>query len=84
MKASSTASPPDNPPTSQDPVLYADLFAKAHDEGLRSIRPEMLVTPSDENGRLAIVKAVVEIEGTTSRASAMLIPAASRTSSPGT
>ena len=60
MKAQPT--PPDNPSTSRDPVVYADLLAKAHEEGLKSIQTELLTTPSDQNGHLAIVKATVEVE----------------------
>jgi hypothetical protein len=58
MKAQNTA--PGSPPEPREAALYADLLAKAHEEGLKSIQTQLLLTPSDENGRLAIVKAEVE------------------------
>jgi len=58
MKASH--SPPDNPP--RETIVYAEILKIAHEEGLKSIATELLLTPSDENGRLAIVKAVVDVE----------------------
>ena len=60
MKAQNTA--PGSPPEPREAVVYAELLSKAHEEGLKSIRTELLLTPNDENGRLAIVKAVVEVE----------------------
>jgi hypothetical protein len=62
MKTSSTPSPADNPSPPKEAAVYADLLGKAHEEGLKSIQTELLTTPSDQNGRLAIVKATVEVE----------------------
>src|SRR5258706_13199368 len=62
MKAGSLASHPDNPPSTKETIAYADILKIAHEEGLRSITTELLATPSNDNGRLAIVKAVVEVE----------------------
>ena len=47
---------------SRDGIAYAELLKMAHEEGLRSIHTELLLQPSDENGRLCIVKAIVETE----------------------
>lgn len=41
-------------------MLYAGLLSQAHDVGLAGVRAEILQTPAEENGRLAIVKAEVE------------------------
>jgi hypothetical protein len=52
-------------PTSSDAresVAYAELLKLAHEEGLKSIVTELVLQPSDANGRLAIVKAAVETE----------------------
>ena len=46
----------------KESVAYADLLGMAHEAGLKGIQTQLLVTPNDENGRLAIVKATVEIE----------------------
>jgi hypothetical protein len=43
-------------------VVYAELLSKAHGEGLKSIRTELLLQPAEDNGRLCIVKAIVETE----------------------
>jgi hypothetical protein len=47
---------------SKDGIAYADLLARAHTEGLKSIATEVLLQPSDQNGRLCIIKAAVETE----------------------
>ena len=60
MKAQNTA--PGSPAEPREAVVYAELLSKAHEEGLKSIQTQLLLTPSDENGRLAIVKATVETE----------------------
>jgi hypothetical protein len=62
MKAGNSAPFPDNLHTPKEAVVYAELLSKAHEEGLKSIQTQLLLTPSDENGRLAIVKAIVEVE----------------------
>jgi len=41
-------------------VTYPGLLSKAHEEGLSQIGTTLLQTPTDENGRTAIAKAVVE------------------------
>ena len=43
-------------------VLYAGLLAEARDQGLKAIKVELLQAPTAENGRLAVVKATVEVE----------------------
>jgi predicted amidohydrolase YtcJ len=43
-------------------VLYAGLLEEAHSRGLRSIETELLQVPADENGEVAIVRAVVRTE----------------------
>ena len=57
-------SPPRNgdPTQSRDGIAYAELLKMAHEEGLKSIRTELLLQPSEDNGRLCIVKATVETE----------------------
>ncbi|MCC6350224.1 MAG: hypothetical protein IT347_11620 [Candidatus Eisenbacteria bacterium] len=60
------AQPP--PPRNGDPaearegVAYAELLKMAHEEGLKSIATELLLQPSEDNGRQCIVKATVETE----------------------
>ena len=43
-------------------VLFAGLLDEAHNRGLRSIDTEMIQVPTTENGNVAVVKAVVEME----------------------
>ena len=62
MKASNPAPHPDNPPSPRETVAYAEILKIAHEEGLKSIATELLLTPTDDNGRLCIVKATVETE----------------------
>src|SRR5258708_27298654 len=45
---------------SKEVVLYAGLLSQAHEEGLTRIRTSILQIPTEENGRLAIIKAEVE------------------------
>ena len=45
---------------SKDVVLYAGLLSQAHEEGLARLKTSILQIPTEENGRLAIVKAEVE------------------------
>ena len=49
-------------PDARETVAYAELLKLAHDEGLKSIATELVLQPSEDNGRLAIVKASVETE----------------------
>jgi hypothetical protein len=60
MKAGNHAPHPDNQP--KEAVAYAELLSMAHGEGLKSIATQLVIVPNDENGRLAIVKATVEVE----------------------
>ncbi|MGI8909048.1 MAG: hypothetical protein ACR2JR_00600 [Rubrobacteraceae bacterium] len=43
-------------------VLYAGLLEEAHERGLRSIETELLQVPGQENGEVAIARAVVRTE----------------------
>lgn len=43
-------------------VTYQGLLSKAHDEGLKAIRTQLLQIPAEENTRTAIAKAIVETE----------------------
>ena len=45
---------------SKEVVLYAGLLNQAHEEGLLRVRTSILQIPTEENGRLAIIKAEVE------------------------
>lgn len=45
---------------SKEVVLYAGLLSQAHEEGLMRVRTSILQIPTEENSRLAIVKAEVE------------------------
>jgi hypothetical protein len=60
MKAEHATSHADNQP--KEAVAYAQLLSMAHEEGLKSIATQLVIVPNDENGRLAIVKATVEVE----------------------
>src|SRR5215510_10437174 len=40
----------------KDVVTYQGLLSKAHDEGLKAIRTQLLQVPTEENGRTAIVE----------------------------
>jgi hypothetical protein len=40
-------------------VLYIGLLSRAHEEGLIRIRTQLVQVPTDENGRIAIAKALV-------------------------
>lgn len=61
MKAHQT-SPRTGEPEPRDGIAYAELLKIAHEEGLKSIATELLLQPSEDNGRRCIVKATVEIE----------------------
>lgn len=41
-------------------VTYQGLLSKAHDEGLRRVATKLLQLPTDDNGRTAVAKALVE------------------------
>lgn len=41
-------------------VTYQGLLSKAHDEGLQRVATRLVQVPTDENGRTAIAKALVE------------------------
>jgi hypothetical protein len=62
MKASAQRLPNGDSIEGKETLAYAGLLAKAHDEGLKSVQTQLLVCPNDENGRLCIVKATVEVE----------------------
>ena len=44
----------------KDVVTYPGLLSKAHDEGLVRIRTHLVQAPTEANGLMAIVKAIVE------------------------
>jgi len=62
MKAHAPVSPREDVFDGRDGVAYAELLARAHNEGLKSVATEVLLQPSDQNGRLCIIKAAVETE----------------------
>jgi hypothetical protein len=49
-------------PDTRETIAYAGLLKLAHEDGLKSIATDLVLKPSEENGRLAIVKAAVETE----------------------
>src|SRR5262245_26656217 len=49
-------------PDVRETIAYAELLKLAHEEGLKSIATSLVLQPTEENGRLAIVKATVETE----------------------
>ena len=62
MKAQRNISPRGLAAEPRETIAYAEVLKIPHDEGLKSIATQLLLTPNDENGRLAIVKATVEVE----------------------
>jgi len=50
------------PSAQKETIAYAEILKMAHDEGLKSIMTEVLLQPTEENGRHCIVKATVETE----------------------
>jgi hypothetical protein len=56
------ADQPTTHPDGRETIAYAELLKLAHGEGLKSIATSLVLQPSEENGRLAIVKAAVETE----------------------
>jgi len=49
-----------DPIDGKETVAYPELLSRAHADGLKAIRTEVLLQPSDQNGRLCIVKAAVD------------------------
>lgn len=43
-------------------ATFSGLLARAHEEGLRRVETDLIQSPDDNNGRLAIVRAVVETD----------------------
>jgi len=60
MKAETHAPRTDASADTREAAFYAELLDKAHTEGLRSIRTQLLAQPVEENGQRCIAKAVVE------------------------
>src|ERR1043166_1520345 len=60
MKAYTPAPRNGEPFAQKETVAYAELLKLAHEEGLKSITPGLLLQPSEESGRHCIVKATVE------------------------
>jgi hypothetical protein len=46
----------------KDYPLWGGILAEAHERGLQSIETQLVQVPSDENGRVAIVKAMVTMK----------------------
>ncbi len=47
---------------SHDPTLYANLLTAGHADGLKTIHTELVQAPRDDNGQVAIVKAIIETD----------------------
>src|SRR2546428_2066094 len=62
MKARTSSPQSGANPDRREAIAYAEILKIAHEEGLKSIATELLLTPNEENGRLCIVKATVETE----------------------
>jgi hypothetical protein len=62
MKAQMPTPRNGEPAAPKETIAYAEILKMAHDEGLKSIATQLLLQPSEENGRLCIVKATVETE----------------------
>jgi hypothetical protein len=60
MKADTHAPRSESSHDIREAAFYAELLDKAHTEGLKSIRTQLLAQPAEENGQRCIAKAVVE------------------------
>lgn len=60
MKADTRAPRETDSADTREAAFYAELLGKAHTEGLKSIRTQLLAQPVEENGQRCIAKAVVE------------------------